>query len=82
MFKYSFMSRHSTNTREEIKDFLNSTSKPILYTYGLAYRRPTTYKVPITVEKAFEIMAENSTFDLDEYEDYVHLNAYSGNDLW
>ena len=82
MFKYSFMSRYSTNTREEVEDFLNEVPKPILYTHGLGYRHPTIYKKLIRVDEAFDIINKNSCFDLEEYEDYVHLNTYSDNDLW
>lgn len=70
-------------TPAEAIEFINSTTKPIKYTYGLGYRHPTTYKVPITKEKAIEyINKDYSMLDVEEYEDYVHLNGYSDNDLW
>lgn len=83
MFKYTFFnSKNSPNTHEEIEGFLRSTTKPILYTYGLGYRHPTTYKVPVDLDRALEIVKTQSLLDVDEYEDYVHLNAYSDNDMW
>ena len=36
----------------------------------------------ISKEEAYEIVKTQSLLDVDEYEDYVHLNAYSENDMW
>lgn len=83
MFNYSFMSKYATNKYEEVEEFLKSTTKPILYTHGLGYRHPTIYKQPIDLERALKITGNRGEiFDLEEYEDYVHLNTFSENDLW
>lgn len=80
MLKMSFF--NGTLNRAELKDFVSKTNKPIKYTYGLGYRDPTTNHLPISKEKAIEIINTESLLDADEYEDYLHLNAYSDNDMW
>lgn len=80
MLKMSFY--HGTLNREKLVDFIKTTDKPIRYTYGLGYRHPTTYKVLINKEQAIKIANNEYLLDADEYEDYLHLNAYSENDMW
>lgn len=80
MLKMSFYD--GTLNRNALKDFITNTDKEIRYTYGLAYRHPTTYKVPITKEKALYYAEHESLLDADEYDDYLHLNAYSSNDMF
>jgi len=82
MYKHSFFYSEQRRTKEENKAFILSTDKPLQYTYGLGYRHPTTDHKPITKEEALKIIDEHSLLDIDEYEDYVHLNAYSDNDMW
>ena len=54
-----------------------------IYTHGLGYRNPTIHKVDCSKEEAIEIFNKRSSMcDIDEYEDYIHLNTYSGNDLF
>lgn len=79
MFKYNLMGKNNY-TMDEAREFLRDTSKPIKYTYGLGYRNPTTHKVPISNQEAVEKF--NGMCDITEYEDYVHLNEFSSNDLW
>lgn len=81
MKKYSFMSKYSNCTKEEAVKFIQTTDKPFKYTYGLGYRNPTTHKEPITRQQALEYM-KDSTVDMTEHEDYIHINRYSSNDLW
>jgi len=80
MFKMSFFD--GTLKREELKKIIEETNKPIKYTYGLAYRGPTIYKVLIDKEKAKSIVDNESLLDAREFEDYIHLNAYSDNDMY
>lgn len=80
MLKMSFY--NGTLNRKELIEFVQETEKPIKYTYGLLYRHPTTCRVPVTVERAIEIIKTQGLLDADEYEDYIHLNAYSDNDMW
>lgn len=69
-------------TKEEALNLLETTDKPIKFTYGLAYRNPTTYKVPMTREDAIKTLSSNGLVDMQEFEDYVHVNKYSENDMW
>lgn len=80
MLKMSFS--NGTLKRDVLRAVIETTDKPILYTYGLAYRHPTTYKKPVTVDEAISIIQNESLLDADEYDDYIHLNAFSGNDMW
>ena len=81
MKKYSFMSKYSNCTKEDAIEFIRTTNKPFKYTYGLGYRKPSTHNEPITREQALKYM-EDSLVDMDEHEEYVHINRYSNNDLW
>lgn len=80
MLKMSFY--NGTLNREELIKFIKTTNKPIKYTYGLGYRGPTTNHVPISIERAIEIVNTEGFLDAQEYEDYLHLNAFSANDMW
>lgn len=80
MLKMSFY--YGTLDTKKAKEFISETNKPIKYTYGLGYRNPTINHVPITKERAMEIIDTESLLDIDEHEDYIHLNAYSANDMW
>ena len=80
MLKMSFFD--GTLNRNKLEEFIRTTNKPIRYTYGLGYRHPTTYKVPVSVEEAIKIIKTEGLLDATEYEDYIHLNAYHENDMW
>jgi len=71
----------SLNERVAIDTILNS-NKPCVYTHGLEYRHPTTCRVPISKEKAIEIIKSPNTVDVEEEADVFHINTLSGNDLW
>ena len=71
-----------TLNRKKAIEFIATTDKPLKYTYGLGYRNPTTNHKPITKERAIEIIDTEGLLDIYEHEDYVHLNAYSDNDMW
>lgn len=79
MLKMSFF--NGTLDKEKLKDFIARSNKEIRYTYGLAYKNPTTYKVLISKNEAFDIINKESMLDATEFEDYLNLNAYSANDL-
>ena len=79
MLKMSFCNKKMD--RSELVKFIQTTTKPILYTYGFVYRHPTTYKKPVTVDEAIQIVKEEFYLDADEYDDYLHLNAFSSNDM-
>lgn len=80
MIKMSFY--NGTLDRAALVDFIKTTTKPIRYTYGFAYRHPSTYKELISVDKAIKIAETESFLDATENEEYLHLNAYSANDMW
>ena len=83
MFKYSFYdSKKYGTTKADAVEFVKHTNKPLKYTYGLKYRRPTTYEVPVSLEEEIDKIENHSLVDVDEREDYVDINAYSDNDMW
>lgn len=71
-----------TLNREKLKNIINETEKDILYTYGLGYKNPTINRQRISKEHALEIVDTKSMLDADEKETFIHLNAYSANDLF
>lgn len=81
MIDYSFFSS-SKSTREEALKLLQDTDKKILYTFGLKFRQPTVYEIPIKNSEALKLFLKNSLNDVVEYEDYVDFNQYSTNDLY
>jgi len=81
MIDYSFFS-NSKSTREEALKLLQDTDKKILYTFGLKFRQPTVYEIPIKNSEALKLFLKNSLNDVVEYEDYVDFNQYSSNDLY
>lgn len=80
MLEMSFY--YGTLNKEKLKKFVEETEKPIKYTYGLGYRSPTTHNKPISKKRALQIIEEESLLDAREKEDHLHLNAYSGNDMF
>lgn len=71
-----------TLNREKAKEMIKQSDLPITYTYGLSYRRPTTYHKPITKEIAFNKVDKESLLDVDFGENEIHLNGYSSNDMF
>ena len=65
-----------------LKAFIEKTDKPIRYTYGFKYRNPTTLNVPVSKEKALQIVDSQSLLDAKELDDVLDLQAYSSNDMW
>lgn len=80
MLKMSFF--NGTLNKEDLIKFVENTDKEIRYTYGLGYRNPTTNRELITKDRALEIIASESFLDADEEDEYLHLNAFSANDLY
>jgi len=80
MLKMSFYD--GTLKKEEAKAFLTATDKPILYTYGLKYRNPTTRDVPKTKTEALSILDRAYLLDITEYPTHVDMNEFSSNDMW
>ena len=80
MIKMSFYD--GSLDRAEAKKVIANTDKPCKYTYGLGYRNPATNRKPISKDEAFRIIDKEILLDINEYEDYIHLNAYSENDMF
>ena len=81
MLKYSFMSRYSNCNKEDAIDLIKNTDKDFVYTYGLSYKGPSTYRVPITRDEALNY-AKSGIVDITEENNVIHINRYSGNDLF
>ena len=71
-----------SRSSEDAKKHILETDKPLKYTHGIGYRRPATYKKPIDKEEAIRIIDKGDFLDITEYNDYIHLNTYSENDMW
>ena len=71
-----------SRSRADAKDYILKTDKPLKYTHGLGYRGPTTHNKPIDKEEAIRIIDNGGFLDITEYDDYIHLNTYSDNDMW
>ena len=79
MAKYSFFNK--TLDREDLKRKVQETEKPILFTYGFEYRHPTIHREPIDVSKAIRIIENEFYLDAEVTDEYIHLNAFSSNDM-
>lgn len=87
LVEYSFMgsSTNSANrvSRECIRYVVERSKRKLLYTHGLAYRHPTTYKQPISKVRAMQIIDSADFLDVDAtHSDTIYLNTYSENDMW
>ena len=80
MIKMSFY--NGTLNRAKAKEIVITTEKKLKHTSGLRYRNPTICDVPITREKALKLIESESFLDITEYDDYIHFNTYSENDMW
>lgn len=80
MLKMSFF--NGTLDIEKAKEEIRKTKKDIKYTYGLGFRNPTINHAPISKAEAIRKIETASLLDVIEYENYIHLNEYSNNDMW
>ena len=80
MLKMSF--NDGTLDRRKAKEFIAETEKELKYTNGLRMRNPVICNEPITKEQASEIIENSDLLDITEYDNYVHLNTFSSNDMW
>ena len=74
----------NTNHRQMMIDRLLHTNKKILWTVGYRWKNPTTLDVPVTTEKAVEIIkcGRYALCELEEKEDRMLLQCYTSNDMW
>lgn len=77
----SLMGGNANTPATVVKYMLSTTGKRMQYTYGLKYRRPTTYEVPCTREQALSAFGKGMC-DVKEYQDYIDIQEFSGNDMW
>ena len=83
LLKYCFCSKeHGNCTKEEIVSLVEKTDKPFVYTYGLAYRNPTTHRKPISKEEAVNKVKSNGMIDITEETEVIHIEEFSENDMW
>lgn len=80
-FDYSF-TRAGGITTDFITAVITKTTRPLTYTHGLSFRNPTTHNVPLTKQRALDIVKNNSWLDVKATADKIHLNTYSENDMW
>lgn len=80
MLKMSFM--EGTLDKDKAKEFIKNTDKDLVYTYGYEFKNPTTHRVSISKERAIDIIDCESLLDITEETNCIHLNAFSGNDMW
>ena len=82
MLSYTFFDKKKCNcTRDDCRKLVEETEKQILWTHGLSFRNPTINKRPIDKQKAMKLL-DDSFMDFDEYENHIHINTYSANDMW
>ncbi len=70
-----------SNDKEGLFAHLRKTNKQIKYTHGLGYRHPTIDNVPISAEEAIAEFERYRVADVTEFDDYIHVNTYSGCDF-
>ena len=80
MLKMSFY--NGTLDKNKAKSVILESDKPCVYTYGLGYRNPTTYRKSISKEDAIEIIEDEGFLDITEEDNAFHLNGFSSNDMW
>lgn len=71
-----------TLNKKVAASYVSAADKPLLYTYGYEYRDPSTHRIPVDKKKALDIIERESYLDIQFETDYVHLNAFSENDLF
>lgn len=72
---------NGTLDRQKLIELINK-AEDIRYTYGYAWKRPTTLRKPITKAMALQIVNSQSLLDADDESGYLHLNAFSESDMW
>ena len=72
----------NTVTLGELVNLIEQTEKPFKYTYDLGYRNPITHNEPRTREEILDIIKSESIITVTEHKNYIHVNAYSANDIW
>ena len=73
---------YGTMDRSKLAEFIKTTDKPIVYTFGFEWKNPTIRRVEKTINEALEIVRDESWLEAEEEEEVLHLHGYSENDMW
>lgn len=71
-----------TLDRLKARVIVEKSSRPIFFTYGYAWENPTTNHIAIDKADALKKIANEGHLDIDFKTNEIHLNAFSGNDVW
>lgn len=69
-------------TKEEVIEYINSSKKDIKHTHGFTFKNPITYKKPIEKELAINFVEYSDLIDIEETDNFIHLNTFSSSDMW
>lgn len=69
-------------SKEEAIKYINNSKKDIKHTSGFTWRNPTTYKEPIEKEFAINLIKNSNLIDIEETDNFIHLNTFSSSDMW
>lgn len=67
---------------EELVAYIELTSKPIIFTLGLDYKKPTHYKEEVTLEQFKNYLEQYPYRTVIEYDDCIYLHSYTDNDMF
>ena len=69
--------------KDYIKNIIQETEKPIIWTDGLSYRCPATYHEIIDKEQAIKILNnKRCLYNFYEYDNCLYLNTFSESDFF
>ena len=79
-FSQSFY--HNTLDKAFVSWVIKRTNRPITYTYGLEYRKPTTCHKPISKELGLEYVNSNRWISVTATDKELNIQEVSENDMW
>lgn len=79
-FSQSFY--HNTLDKAYVSWVIKRTNRPITYTYGLEYRKPTTCHKPISKELGLEYVNSNRWISVTATDKELNIQEVSENDMW
>lgn len=80
---YNFMGGDSPmfKNKQDFLEYVRNCNKPILFTLGLNYKKPTHCREKIESFEAAENIKEYAC-EAKEYADFIDLHCYTDNDLY
>lgn len=73
----------SSLERARAAAIIRKSKRPIVYTHGYGWKNPTTYRKSIDKETALSIVRDTGNYlDIQFEEKEIHVNTFSGNDLY